>query len=157
MTAQVTTMIRSFILVCAVLISGAASVAQAEGLPVNAVAVRGYDVVAYFTDSEAVQGSNDFYAVHDGLVYLFANGDHRTAFIEDPVRYLPAFGGYCAMGMVFSKKVQIDPEAWHIEDGKLYLNLSKAVQAHWRKDVPGNISKATSNWPKVQNTSPEDL
>lgn len=157
MTAQVTAPIRSLIFVCFALFASASSVALAGGLPVNAVAVRGYDVVAYFADSEAVQGSNDFYAVHDGLVYLFKNGEHRTAFIEDPERYLPAFGGYCAMGMVFSKKVQIDPEAWHIEDGKLYLNLSKAVQAHWRKDVPGNISKATSNWPKVQNTSPEDL
>lgn len=152
-----TASIRSLIIVFAALVSGATNAALAEGLPVNAVAVRGYDVVAYFTDSEAVQGSNDFYAVHDGLVYLFKNGEHRTAFIADPVRYLPAFGGYCAMGMVFSKKVQIDPEAWHIEDGKLYLNLSKAVQAHWRKDVPGNISKAKGNWTKVQNVSPEDL
>lgn len=152
-----TASIRSLIIVFAALVGGATNTALAEGLPVNAVAVRGYDVVAYFTDSEAVQGSNDFYAVHDGLVYLFNNGEHRTAFIEDPVRYLPAFGGYCAMGMVFSKKVQIDPEAWHIEDGKLYLNLSKAVQAHWRKDVPGNISKAEGNWAKVQNVSPEDL
>lgn len=149
--------IRSLIFVCFALFAGASNVALADGLPVNAVAVRGYDVVAYFTDSEAVQGSNNFYAVHDGLVYLFADGDHRTAFIENPERYLPAFGGYCAMGMVFSKKVQIDPEAWHIENDKLYLNLSKAVQANWRKDIPGNIAKAEANWTKVENVSPEDL
>lgn len=61
------------------------------------------------------------------------------------------------MGMVFSKKIQIDPEAWRIEDGRLYLNLSKSVQKRWSEDIPGNIAKAEANWPKVQNISPEDL
>lgn len=43
----------------------------------------------------------------------------------------------------------IDPEAWNIVDGKLYLNLNKDVQRKWKQDIPGYIEKADRNWPEV--------
>ena len=42
------------------------------------------------------------------------------------------------------------PEAWHIHEGKLYLNFSLAVRERWRKDIPGNIAKADKNWARLQ-------
>ncbi len=45
----------------------------------------------------------------------------------------------------------IDPEAWKIVDGKLYLNLSKDVQSLWERDVPGYIRKADANWPRLRD------
>ncbi|MDB0052645.1 hypothetical protein N9F04_02785 [Ascidiaceihabitans sp.] len=41
------------------------------------------------------------------------------------------------------------PEAWSIVDGKLYLNYSRHIQRRWEKDIPGNISCDTANWPKI--------
>jgi hypothetical protein len=43
----------------------------------------------------------------------------------------------------------IDPEAWSIVDGKLYLNLNKKIQKMWAEDMSGNIEKADKNWPHV--------
>jgi hypothetical protein len=43
----------------------------------------------------------------------------------------------------------IDPEAWTIVEGKLYLNLNKKIRKRWLKDVRGNIGKADENWPGV--------
>jgi hypothetical protein len=43
----------------------------------------------------------------------------------------------------------IDPEVWSIVDGNLYLNLNQKIQGKWDEDVPGNISKAETNWPTV--------
>jgi hypothetical protein len=43
----------------------------------------------------------------------------------------------------------IDPEAWRIVGSRLFLNYSKAIQARWAKDVPGNIAKADANWPGI--------
>jgi len=37
------------------------------------------------------------------------------------------------------------------------LNLDKDVQAEWGKDVPGNIRKADSIWPRIKDTPPSDL
>ena len=45
--------------------------------------------------------------------------------------------------------VRIDPEAWRIVEGRLYLNYSKGVQEKWARDVPGNIKAAEQNWPKL--------
>lgn len=45
----------------------------------------------------------------------------------------------------------IDPYAWTIADGRLYLNLNQAIKDRWRKDIPGNIKKGDKNWPEVLN------
>ena len=42
-----------------------------------------------------------------------------------------------------------DPQTWKIVGGKLYLNLSPAVQKLWEKDIPGYIRAADKNWPGV--------
>jgi len=36
-----------------------------------------------------------------------------------------------------------------VVDGKLYLNYSHDIQRRWEQDIPGNIVKADTNWPKV--------
>lgn len=43
----------------------------------------------------------------------------------------------------------IDPEAWSIVDGKLYLNLNKDIQKRWSDEMQENIKKADENWPGV--------
>ena len=43
----------------------------------------------------------------------------------------------------------IDPYAWDIVDGKLYLNFNKTIQKKWAKDKPGHIKKADKNWPQI--------
>jgi hypothetical protein len=43
----------------------------------------------------------------------------------------------------------IDPFAWRIVDGMLYLNLNSRIQKKWIRDIPGNIKKADRNWPGV--------
>jgi hypothetical protein len=55
------------------------------------------------------------------------------------------------------KKFVVDPEAWKIVDGRLYLNLDKDIQMKWEKDIPGYIKKAEANWPKIKDKAPGDL
>jgi YHS domain-containing protein len=112
-------------------------------------AVKGYDVVAYFEDGRALEGSSDFEVEWHGATWRFASAEHRDRFAADPQRYAPQYGGYCAYGMAKGKAVGIDPQAWTIVDGKLYLNYSKKVQALWEQDVPGYVARADANWPGV--------
>ncbi len=62
---------------------------------------------------------------------------------------IPQYGGYCAFGMSQGHAVPVDPEAWKIVDGKLYLNYNKDIQKEWFKDIPGHIHEANENWPKL--------
>ena len=72
-------------------------------------------------------------------------------------KFVPQYGGFCAMGVALGKKLDGDPQAWRVVDNKLYLNLNKEVQAKWLEDVPGNLKKAESEWPQVSIKAPKDL
>ena len=113
------------------------------------VAILGYDPVAYFTDGRAVEGKPAFEQRWNGAVWRFASAANRDAFAKDPERYAPRYGGYCAYGVAQGYAVKIDPQAWSVVGGKLYLNYSKGVQATWSKDVPGYIAQADAKWPAV--------
>jgi YHS domain-containing protein len=113
------------------------------------VAIAGTDPVAYFADGRAVAGRAEFSHVWQGATWRFASAEHRDRFAGDPERYAPQYGGYCAWAVSQGYTAGIDPEAWRIVDGRLYLNYDLEVQARWAEDVPGNIRKADGNWPKL--------
>ena len=113
------------------------------------LAVSGYDPVAYFVDGKPVEGSGDHTYEWQGATWRFASPAHLDQFKADPAKYAPQFGGYCAWAVSQGYTASADPRAWKIVDGKLYLNYSLDVQKTWEQDVPGNINKATANWPTV--------
>lgn len=112
-------------------------------------AIKGYDPVAYFKNSKATEGDSDFSYEWNGATWYFANATNRAAFIANPEKYAPQYGGYCAWAVSQGYTAKIDPEAWRIQDGKLYLNYSRGVQETWEQDIPGNIAKADIHWPKL--------
>ncbi len=109
------------------------------------VAIKGYDSVAYFTISEAVKGSEEFAYSWLGTTWYFANEEHWHAFTDEPIKYAPQYGGYCAIGVSFGRRVtDIDPKAWRIVDGKLYLNYDPDLQG----DPKQLVARADANWKK---------
>ena len=113
------------------------------------LAIRGYDPVAYYQQSAPVKGSSQFSYQWRGATWLFANAENRDRFQAEPDHSSPQYGGYCAYAVSKGRTASIDPEAWKIVDGKLYLNYSKGVRKKWEQDVPGNIVKADKNWPDL--------
>ena len=111
------------------------------------VAIEGTDPVAYFTESKAVEGDSDFEHEWMGATWRFASAANRDAFAADPERYAPQYGGYCAYAVSQGATAGIDPEAWKIVDGKLYLNLNKKIQERWEKDQARYIELANAKWP----------
>jgi YHS domain-containing protein len=144
-----------------VLAAGTASAQQSKRADLNldkdGLMIHGYDPVAYHTLGKPTKGSAQFTAQHDGGTYWFASAEHRDMFQKDPAKYAPAFGGFCAMGTVFEKKLNGDPNVWRIVDGKLYLNVNPDVGKRWSEDVPGNIAKANTNWPKIRSEPADKL
>ncbi|MGH6896543.1 MAG: YHS domain-containing (seleno)protein [Geminicoccaceae bacterium] len=114
------------------------------------VAIEGTDPVAYFTERKAVEGASEFEHEWMGATWRFASAQNRDRFAADPEKYAPQYGGYCAWAVSQGYTAKIDPEAWTVVAGKLYLNYSKAVRTQWSADVPGNITKGDANWPKLR-------
>ena len=127
-----------------------ASTSAAQTL-VNApdgVAIKGYDPVAYF-EGKVVEGSVEFTYRWNEATWRFANAANRDRFAASPAAYAPQYGGFCAYGLAKGYKAPVDPKAWRIVDGKLYLNYSASVQQSWLTDVPGYIKQADANWVKL--------
>jgi YHS domain-containing protein len=122
------------------------------------VAIRGYDPVAYFTQSDAVKGNKSITAEHNGAKYQFSSDEHKALFVASPEKYLPAYGGYCAFGVAMAvQKFPTDPKAWTIVDGTLYLNLNPKVKKRWSTDIPGFINGSENNWPLIAALPQKDL
>lgn len=141
---------RTFLVVLALFAFVLGSAFAGEYFEYGGLAIDGYDPVAYFTEQKPVKGSPEFRVEFEGSTFQFGSAVHRDAFVADPSKYVPQYGGYCAYGMARGYKAKIDPAAFTVVSHKLYLNYSEAVRSRWLADVPGYIQKADANWPEVQ-------
>ncbi len=110
------------------------------------VAIHGYDTVAYFTDNKATKGTSEFTHSWRDASWQFASATNRELFAANPDRYSPQFGGYCALGISAGEVSDVDPEAFTIRDGKLYLNKGMEFRKIWREAPDAQIANAEYNW-----------
>lgn len=117
---------------------------------VSEVGAGGYDLVSYH-EGEPVRGSGFHQSTYDGVTYLFSGEENKKKFEKDPQKYLPEYGGYCAMGVAMGKKLPGDPAVWKIRNGKLYFNVNEDIQQKWKKDVDKNITTANQKWQDMKS------
>ncbi len=127
----------------------AAALSPVNKTTFGGVAIDGYDPVAYFADGRPVEGSKMHSFEWNGATWRFASATHRELFVQAPESYAPQYGGYCAWAVSQGSTADIDPDAWKIEGGRLFLNYSLDVQKKWVADNPGNIAKGDANWPRL--------
>jgi YHS domain-containing protein len=120
-------------------------------------AIKGHDPVVYLHDSQVAPGDAAYERVHRGARYRFASADTMARFDADPERYVPAFGGYCCYGVRMGMKYDIDPTAFEVVDGRLFLQLDPGTRHVWLEDKRENILIAEQIWPDIKEVRPEDL
>lgn len=109
-------------------------------------AIDGYDPVSYFTKGRAERGFPIITTTWNGAEWRFTSEENRAAFVANPEKYAPQYGGFCALGMAHGGDVPTDPEAWTIWDDKLYLNMIKEVSITWRYNPDKLIERANVKW-----------
>lgn len=112
-------------------------------------AIKGYDTVAYFTQSKAVKGSEEFKTQYKQATWLFSSQEHLDLFIAEPDKYAPQYGGYCAYAVAKNSTASIKPELFTVVNDKLYLNYSKKVNENWLDNQDEFIESANKNWPQL--------
>ncbi|GGI72460.1 YHS domain-containing (seleno)protein [Shewanella gelidii] len=131
-----------------ILLAGCTSLGNQPIYNDNGVAVNGYDVVAYFTESKAVQGNPAFTVRYNNINWLFSNEKHQQLFSSNPQQYVPQYGGYCAYAMSDGFVVDTDPNAFTVYQDKLYLNYSLSVRDNWLDNRNRFIAEADIHWQK---------
>jgi len=108
--------------------------------------LNGADVVAYFTQGAYQPGNAEFSSRHEGVDLRFASAEHKALFEQEPAKYLPQFGGYCANGIVYGIPWGGDADTWKIIDGKLYIFGGQASMDAFELDEAGNLALANQYW-----------
>ena len=145
--------LRHFLMLALLAISFGASAAK----PVNTLknsffatetdtAINGYDSVAYFTQNAPVKGLDANTFEYKGAKWKFASQSNFELFKNNPEKYAPQYGGYCAYGVANDNLVKVDPNQFTVLEGKLYLNFDAAIQKDWLKDKTGFIRKADAKF-----------
>ena len=117
------------------------------------VAIQGYDPVSYFMNEMPKKGKRGITHTHKGIQYWFVNEKNQSTFRENPAKYEPAYGGWCAYAMgIDGEKVKIDPTTFKIVKGKLNLfynfGFTNTLKP-WNKNEDKLVKQAGVNWNKT--------
>lgn len=119
----------------------------------ESVGLVGYDPVAYFPEGggKPEKGLISISAQHEGVTYRFVSEEHKAAFLKNPTKYVPQFGGWCTWALAeLGKRVDVDPESYVVKNGKLYVfyrDKALDTRAKFLESPDGLLSKAQANWP----------
>lgn len=144
---------KQFVLVSSLTLYSIALFSQ-EIFVTDNVAVRGYDVVAYFKQQKPVEGNDKYQYEWSGATWKFSSAENLEAFKQNPESFAPQFGGYCAYGISDGDghKSPTSPDAFTIVDGKLYLNYNLKVRELWKNNQPERILTGVKNWKKLRTS-----
>ena len=121
----------------------------------SGLAIEGFDPVAYFTDSIAIQGVPDFEASESGAVWRFRNEGNRASFVAHPEVYGPQFGGYDPVDMARGVAVAGVPRLWMVHAQRLYLFSREDSRAAFAADPDQVLHSAVAAWPRVRDSLAE--
>ncbi len=125
---------------------------QRHNLLGEGVGLAGYDPVSYFPEGggNPARGLISNSLQYEGVTYRFSSQENLNRFKQNPAKYLPAYGGWCAWAVAeLGKRVDIDPESFVLKDGKLYVfyrDPALDTRSLWQKDIAGFIQKGDTKW-----------
>ena len=122
--------------------------------PVKAVAMdgddhvmlTGHDVVAYFTLGRHALGTPQFKSVYESVTFRFANAQHKAMFDQEPKKYLPQYGGFCAGGIAYAIPWGGDADTFSVIDGRLFIFGGRGSKEAFELDQARNVKLADQYW-----------
>ena len=112
----------------------------AEPMSINTrsgVTIGGHDTVAYHAPEtiekhKAVKGNKDLTVEWNGAVWQFTRLENQEAFLADPDRYRPAYGGHCANALSIGEGlIRTNGKTWEIYENQLYVFYAPRGRKRW--------------------------
>ena len=119
------------------------------------LALDGYDPVAYFPEGggQAREGKAKLSVEFRAVTYRFASEKNWKTFQSDPEKYEPDYGGWCAYAMSRGDKVEVDPESFLIEEGRLLVffdGFFADTRKSWLSEGGAKLGpSATKEWGEI--------
>lgn len=139
---------------------GTTTIAQdrmANNVDNSTIHLQGYSPVSYLDLGIAQKGLKEFKSVHEKITYYFTSAEQKTTFDQNPKKYKPQYGGFCAFGTYAGAKFRPDPNKFIVKDGKYFLflyDLNLDAQHLWLNEKNHNklVAGANENWKNLSQT-----
>lgn len=120
------------------------------------IGLKGYDPVSYFPEGggQPQMGKPDLQLDYMGVVYHFAKAENLDQFVQNPNKYEPSYGGWCAYAMASGSKVDIQPTIYTIHGNRLHLFIAKRAKQNFDSDIVGYERRADEFWNKFSGENP---
>ncbi|GAB5496246.1 MAG: hypothetical protein Phyf2KO_13260 [Phycisphaerales bacterium] len=110
------------------------------------LAIEGYDPVAYFPEggSKPKKGKKAHEHTHRGVVYRFVSAENLRKFKNNPDKYEPTHGGWCAYAIAKGDYTEPNPKRFVIQNDRLMLfydGLFGDTYKSWHKEGPEQLEK----------------
>ncbi|MFS4457321.1 YHS domain-containing (seleno)protein [Maribacter sp. 2304DJ31-5] len=139
------------------LLMGTMSIAQdkkANNIDDSKIGLQGYSPVSYLDMGLAQRGSKQYKSIHNKVAYYFTSAEQKTAFENNPEKYMPQYGGYCAFGIYAGAKFRVDPNKFVVSNGKYYLFLNDVevdAKQLWVSEKESKLlATANKNWKSLK-------
>lgn len=117
--------------------------------PLTGAAILGYDPVSFFIEGYAVVGRPAHQLAHGGKAWHFASQANMKAFAANPDVYIPAYGGYDAVGLATGALIPGSPSYFLIVEGRVFLFRHAESREAFLGD-PAIAATAEKQWPELK-------
>lgn len=124
--------------------------------PGFAIALKGYDPVSYFQEGGGTPqpGHQEFRLDYMGATYMFSSAANLDLFVQNPEKYEPTYGGWCAYAMASGSKVDIQPQIYTLSGNRLHFFVSRRAKANFDQDIGGYEQRADAFWKQLSGEDP---
>lgn len=119
-------------------------------------AAFGFDPVSIFSEGGGVplEGQQALNLDYQGVKYFFANSQNREAFIRNPNKYEPTYGGWCAYAMASGQKIHVEAKYFSIHGNRAHYFVSNRAKQNFDRDVAGHEGRADGFWKQISGEDP---
>jgi len=111
----------------------------------------GYCPVAMIEQKKTIKGDPAYRMVYNGYGYQFSSEEALKKFQNNPDRYIPQYGGYCAEGMSRGKKFPSDKTVFAILDGRAFFFWDEKMRDKFLADKETMIANADKHWQEIKS------
>ena len=118
--------------------------------------LKGFDPVAYFEEhgGQALQGDSSISTEYGNVTYYFASEENREIFIEDPTKYEPTYGGWCAWAMANDAYADINPMLFTQNGNRMHFFISRGAKGRFDRNLDTHEGNADDYWKSETGEDP---
>lgn len=118
--------------------------------------LNGYDPVGYFPEGggKPQLGLQELSLTYMGVKYNFATAQNLELFMQNPNKYEPTYGQWCARAMAAGSYVKINPLIYTIHGNRLHFFVNKRAKDFFDADLESLETSADRFWKQISGEEP---